>query len=336
MISRSLLIVGCVLVQTFWVFSAPLKTTISTASVASEDEVLSTTPSFKYSESTSTVSIPNSTSNNSSTTEITSTLDLTSTLSTTESAAPTSQFTASESTSTSESASTASDSTYTSESSTPYSTASESTSTSESASTASDSTYTSESSTPYSTASDSTYTSESSTPYSASESTVEFTTTFEPTTSTTLEPTTTTSTSTRTFTSTSTSTSTSTTTTTTTTTTPAPPKCSTIRDLIVISSSNTTIMTDSLNAYYNALNRTERGNFAGYNKRVQTIIWNPRNDPNYDSPAEKLKGIAQTLSGSTGNAARKKQLYSALISPWTEKVGYYVNCVNQIYGTNYQ
>ncbi|KAI6208926.1 hypothetical protein M3Y96_00166700 [Aphelenchoides besseyi] len=115
-----------------------------------------------------------------------------------------------------------------------------------------------------------------------------------------------------------------------------PRKCQTILPtLITISPANTTILTTYLNTYLNCLNTTEQTNFAGFNRRIQTIVYNPTGSPNYDTVAKKLQNVAQVLSSSTGNAARKKMLYATWISPCTENVGYFVDCVNTMYGTNY-
>ncbi|KAI6238013.1 hypothetical protein M3Y99_00728200 [Aphelenchoides fujianensis] len=66
-----------------------------------------------------------------------------------------------------------------------------------------------------------------------------------------------------------------------------------------------------------------------------TIVWNPSGDVNFDTPAEKLKGIAAVLSGSTGSVPRKQQLYAAPLTGWGANVGYFIGCVNTVYGTNY-
>ncbi|KAI6231377.1 hypothetical protein M3Y95_00375100 [Aphelenchoides besseyi] len=116
----------------------------------------------------------------------------------------------------------------------------------------------------------------------------------------------------------------------------SPRRCQTILPtLVTISSANTTLLTTYLNTYFNCLNSTEKNNFAGYNNRIKTIVYNPTNDANYDTVAEKLQGVAQVLSGSTGNAARKQMLYATWVSPCTETVGYFVDCVNTMYGTTY-
>ncbi|KAI6220536.1 hypothetical protein M3Y95_01050700 [Aphelenchoides besseyi] len=116
----------------------------------------------------------------------------------------------------------------------------------------------------------------------------------------------------------------------------SPRSCQTILPtLISISPVNTTILTTYLNTYSNCLNFTEKTNFNPYMRRIQTIIYNPTGDTNYNTVAKKLQNVAQTFSSSTSNVARKQMLYATWISPCTETVGYFVNCVNSMYGTTY-
>jgi hypothetical protein len=120
-----------------------------------------------------------------------------------------------------------------------------------------------------------------------------------------------------------------------TTTTKRVPLCSQLPSLIVISASNTTILTTALNNAIATWNATEQANIKGYNKRVQVIIWNPSKDVDYDTPREKLIGIATVFSGYTGNAARKALLYEVSIDSWGGTIKDFVACVNTLYGTNF-
>ncbi|KAI6231396.1 hypothetical protein M3Y95_00377000 [Aphelenchoides besseyi] len=105
--------------------------------------------------------------------------------------------------------------------------------------------------------------------------------------------------------------------------------------LIKISSRNTTVSTTYLNRYYSRLNESEKYRFDGYNRHIQIVIWNPKNDSNFRTTAQKLDMIARTLSSSTNYAPRKTMLYNAVISPCNETVRWYIQCVNKLYNKNY-
>ncbi|KAI6204460.1 hypothetical protein M3Y94_00676800 [Aphelenchoides besseyi] len=58
--------------------------------------------------------------------------------------------------------------------------------------------------------------------------------------------------------------------------------------LIKISSRNTTVSTTYLNRYYSRLNESEKYRFDGYNRHIQIVIWNPKNDSNFRTTAQKV------------------------------------------------
>ncbi|KAI6210539.1 hypothetical protein M3Y96_00338900 [Aphelenchoides besseyi] len=107
------------------------------------------------------------------------------------------------------------------------------------------------------------------------------------------------------------------------------PSCDQIGQLIEVSSDNTTELTTALNDAIATWNASERNQFAGYNKRIQTIIWTDE-----DTEQSKEEQIAQVVSGFTQNNARLQMVYDIQIGSFGT-VGDFVHCVNELYDTNY-
>ncbi|KAI6222253.1 hypothetical protein M3Y95_00965300 [Aphelenchoides besseyi] len=100
--------------------------------------------------------------------------------------------------------------------------------------------------------------------------------------------------------------------------TPAQGECDARDELIVISSSNTTVLTTYINQAYATWSESYQAQFVGYKKRVETLIWSSI------TVSEKLTQISQVL-GNYATDERQTTLEAVQIASWGT-VGQFCEC----------
>ena len=109
-------------------------------------------------------------------------------------------------------------------------------------------------------------------------------------------------------------------------TTEGGPNCGGRGALITIDvSSNTTILTTSVNSAYATWTRTDKANFASYKKRIEVIIWGTE----FTTIDAKLSQIVTVFTGyAPAGSASETLVLSIEISGWGS-VGQFCDCQNK-------